>query len=41
MNHLVKKRLEMFSEFSTENEDAYKKCYEAFAKHLKVGIDED
>jgi molecular chaperone HtpG len=38
--NLVKKCLEMFSEL-TENEDAYKKFYEAFAKNLKLGIHED
>jgi len=38
--NLVKKCLEMFSEL-TENEDAYKKFYEAFCKNLKLGIHED
>jgi len=38
--NLVKKCLEMFSEL-TENEDAYKKFYEAFGKNLKLGIHED
>jgi len=38
--NLVKKCLEMFSDL-TENEDAYKKFYEAFAKNLKLGIHED
>ena len=38
--NLVKKCLEMFAEL-TENEDAYKKFYEAFAKNLKLGIHED
>lgn len=38
--NLVKKCLEMFSDL-TENEDAYKKFYEAFSKNLKLGIHED
>jgi len=38
--NLIKKCLEMFSDL-TENEDAYKKFYEAFAKNLKLGIHED
>lgn len=38
--NLVKKCLEMFSDL-TENEDAYKKFYEAFGKNLKLGIHED
>lgn len=38
--NLVKKCLEMFNDL-TENEDAYKKFYEAFAKNLKLGIHED
>jgi molecular chaperone HtpG len=38
--NLVKKCLEMFADL-TENEDAYKKFYEAFAKNLKLGIHED
>merc|ERR1712170_223054 len=38
--NLVKKCLEMFDDL-TENEDAYKKFYEAFSKNLKLGIHED
>ncbi len=38
--NLVKKCLEMFADL-TENEDAYKKFYEAFSKNLKLGIHED
>jgi molecular chaperone HtpG len=38
--NLVKKCLEMFNDL-TENEDAYKKFYESFAKNLKLGIHED
>ena len=38
--NLVKKCLEMFADL-TENEDAYKKFYEAFCKNLKLGIHED
>lgn len=38
--NLVKKCIEMFSDL-TENEDAYKKFYEAFSKNLKLGIHED
>jgi len=38
--NLVKKCIEMFNGL-TENEDAYKKFYEAFAKNLKLGIHED
>jgi len=38
--NLVKKCIEMFTEL-TENEDTYKKFYEAFAKNLKLGIHED
>merc|ERR1719197_79920 len=37
---LVKKCIEMFSDL-TENEDSYKKFYEAFSKNLKLGIHED
>jgi len=38
--NLVKKCIEMFTDL-TENEDAYKKFYEAFSKNLKLGIHED
>jgi molecular chaperone HtpG len=38
--NLIKKCLEMFADL-TENEDAYKKFYEAFSKNLKLGIHED
>merc|ERR1712013_259838 len=38
--NLVKKCIEMFSDL-TENEDSYKKFYEAFCKNLKLGIHED
>jgi len=38
--NLVKKCIEMFSDL-TENEDTYKKFYEAFAKNLKLGVHED
>merc|ERR1712161_86351 len=38
--NLIKKCLEMFADL-TENEDAYKKFYESFAKNLKLGIHED
>jgi len=38
--NLVKKCIEMFNDL-TENEDAYKKFYESFAKNLKLGIHED
>jgi len=38
--NLVKKCIDMFNDL-TENEDAYKKFYEAFAKNLKLGIHED
>merc|ERR1712194_665330 len=38
--NLVKKCLEMFTDLQ-ENEDSYKKFYEAFGKCLKLGIHED
>merc|ERR1712137_393066 len=38
--NLIKKCIEMFNDL-TENEDAYKKFYEAFAKNLKLGVHED
>jgi len=38
--NLVKKCIEMFTDLQ-ENDDAYKKFYEAFAKNLKLGIHED
>merc|ERR1712127_362663 len=38
--NLVKKCIDMFNDL-TENEDAYKKFYEAFGKNLKLGIHED
>ena len=40
MKNLVKKCIGMFNDL-TENEDAYKKFYDAFSKNLKLGIHEN
>merc|ERR1712003_145587 len=40
LKNLVEKCIEMFNDL-TENEDGYKKFYEAFSKNLKLGIHED
>mmetsp|Transcript_17696 Transcript_17696/g.30932 ORF Transcript_17696/g.30932 Transcript_17696/m.30932 type:complete len:732 (-) Transcript_17696:91-2286(-) len=39
--NLVKKCLEMFGDLAENDPDAYAKFYEAFSKHLKLGVHQD